>query len=141
MNFGKGVEHGISDIIEETLWGIWTVAVPFHNARCAAVAGCVTSAWPQLHLLVPVLGFEEDEEYRGAAEDGVLRYALDEAVQGPCSPVGEFCAESVAADVGHVVLLGERRYCGGLVFFVEGIAEVNKVGEAPPDAELGFHEG
>jgi hypothetical protein len=96
-------------------------------------------------LGIPVCSLEEEEENRGAAEDGVEGAADDEAVQGPGTAVGEVGGETIAAHVGHVVLLGEGRDSAGGEVAVQGGAEEDKVGEATADAEFfsgkGFEVG
>lgn len=70
----------------------------------------------------------------------MLRYALDKPVQGPRSPLCEFCAESISPHIRHVVLLGKWWYSSSLIFFVQRISEEDKICEASSDGKLGLHE-
>ena len=87
-------------------------------------------------MSVPVGRLEKGEQYRGASENGVKREPLDEAVQRPRATVGEVRAESVAADVFHLVLLRERRDGACWVLLKEGFVEVEEVREASTDREI-----
>jgi hypothetical protein len=92
-------------------------------------------------LGIPIGGFEEEEEDGCAPEDGMEGAADDEAVQRPGAAVGEVGGETVAAHVGHVVLLWEGWHSTGGEVAVQGGAEEDEVGETAADAEFFFGKG
>jgi hypothetical protein len=65
------------------------------------------------------------------------RKAFYEPVERPSPALRELRAESVASDIGHVVLFGKWRNSAGWIFTVEGLAEKNEVSKASANRELG----
>jgi len=55
--------------------------------------------------------------------------------------LGEIGAESIAADVFHLVFVGEGRNCTCWIFFGEGLVEEDEIGEASADGGGGLLEG
>ena len=67
--------------------------------------------------------------------------AIEEAVQSVCAARGEVGAEAVAADVLHLVLVGERRHGTLRIFAREVLLQEDKVGEAAAHFGVVVDEG
>jgi len=62
-------------------------------------------------------------------------------VQGVGAALGEVCTETVAADIFHLVLVGERWNSTCCEFSSQSFVEEDEVGEASADSGDGFGEG
>jgi hypothetical protein len=67
--------------------------------------------------------------------------ACEETIKRVGPTLGEIGAESIAADVFHLVFVGKRRNCTCWIFFGEGLVEEDEIGEASADGGGGLLEG
>ena len=64
--------------------------------------------------------------------------ALQKSVERPGPPLRELCAESIASDIGHIILFRKWGNSAGRIFSVQGLTEKDEVCKAPADREFGF---
>jgi hypothetical protein len=67
--------------------------------------------------------------------------SLDEAVQRPCSSVGEVVPEAISTDIVYAVLLWQWRDGACWEISMQGVAKVHKVSKATTDGKFALLEG
>lgn len=64
--------------------------------------------------------------------------ALQETVQRPRAPGGEFRTKPISPHVFHLMLIRQRRHRAGRIFSVERLVQEEEIGKPPPYSKLGF---